>query len=65
MNAMFLEVMNIWDMDKKLELKLMNIYIENAWDLLVWNILQQFVLHFLEIKLLTWLLVDQMQMDVG
>ena len=61
----FLEAINIWDMDKKLELKLMNIYIGNAWDFQVWSIHQLFVHPFQEIKLLTCQLQEQMQMDVG
>jgi len=65
MIVIFLEAINIWDMDKKLELKLMNIYIGNAWDSKVWSIHQLFVHLFQEIKLLTCQLQEQMQMDVG
>ena len=58
-------MMNILDMDKKLESTLMNGYSKRHSVFIVLNILQPFVLQFQENKLLLCLLLDQMLTDVG
>lgn len=56
---------NTLDTVKKLELLLMIICSERSLLSIVLNILQPFVLQFLENKLLSWLLLDLMPMDAG
>ena len=59
------EMTNTLDTVKKLELLLMIICSERRLLSIVLNILQPFVLRFLENKLLSWLLLDLMPMDAG
>ena len=59
------EMTNILDTVKKLELLLMIICSERRLLSIVLNILQPFVLRFLENKLLSWLLLDLMPTDAG
>ena len=59
------EMTNTLDTVKKLELLLMIICSERRLLSIVLNILQPFVLQFLENKLLSWLLLDLMPTDAG
>ena len=59
------EMTNTLDTVKKLELLLMIICSERRLLSIVLNILQPFVLRFLENKLLSWLLLDLMPTDAG